>query len=167
MYLNDFGRSSMTLLTNFNTGDIMMITNPKYDQNGLYTNALCHYGVKGMKWGVRRSRKELKYNPSSIAAYINRKGIMLQTLSGLVKVRMTEHALERASQRKISALDISDALETPIYVEPKLRFNQDGLPSQRFVGKYATVNVNTITGDLTTLWTTGERYVRKYGKERI
>lgn len=31
-----------------------------------YTFELCHYGVKGMKWGVRRARKQLGYAPRAI-----------------------------------------------------------------------------------------------------
>lgn len=37
-----------------------------YQENYLY-----HYGVKGMKWGVRRTKEELKYDKNSISAIVD------------------------------------------------------------------------------------------------
>lgn len=38
-----------------------------------YNNELYHYGVKGMKWGVRRSKKELGYKSTGIRSTLARR----------------------------------------------------------------------------------------------
>lgn len=43
-----------------------------------YQVELRHYGVKGMKWGVRRSKEELAYNKNSVITAVNRKGIKVK-----------------------------------------------------------------------------------------
>lgn len=46
----------------------------------------------------------------------------------------------------------------------KVRYNEKGQPSQRFIGQHATVNVNPENGCVTTVWKTGHDTIRKYTK---
>lgn len=50
--------------------------------NKLYPALLLHYGVKGMKWGVRRTPEELGHKPKSTVAKTDKPGIIKTTVSG-------------------------------------------------------------------------------------
>lgn len=117
-----------------------------------YKWELFHYGVKGMKWGVRRSRKELKYNRNSIAASVNRsiKVYKIATKNGILVKGFSEHAVDQAEERKVSAKQIVSALQRPIYIED-IRTDNKGRRSQRFIGRKATTNVNPDNGVITTV----------------
>lgn len=137
-----------------------------YERNNSYTidtPIICHYGVKGMKWGVRRTKEELKYNPSSIFASINRKKMRIILDAGEVTCFVSEHAGFRVAGRRVSARDISDALTNPLKIKER-KYNDYGLPSQQVIGKNATVAINPETGCITTLWPTGSKLRDKYLK---
>ena len=129
-----------------------------------YRDELYHYGVKGMKWGVRRTKEELRYNKGSIQSIINRRASGIKTKNGLKITAMSDHIGDQASSRKVEAKHIVDALENPIYIRD-VRYDKQGRPSQRFVGTNATVNVNPETGIITTTWKTGTRERTKYSKK--
>lgn len=125
-----------------------------------------HYGVKGMKWGVRRTREELKYNKYSIIASVSRS--LSKKISYIDKVRikgLSEHAADQAVSREVSSSDIVDAITKPLYIEND-RLDKKGRPSRRYIGEKATVNINPSTGIITTLWRTGKRKRNKYKKEK-
>lgn len=127
---------------------------------------LFHHGIKGQKWGVRRTKEQLLHDPYSIAAKINNRQLQVDTLSGTVTAKTTKHLLNQVQRldRPITAKEILDALEKPLYKEPFLRTRpEDQKTTQRFIGKYATVNINDITGDIATAWKTGHKLVKKYG----
>lgn len=132
-----------------------------------YSNELYHYGVKGMKWGVRRSKEELKYDKFSVSATLNRKLPNIRTSNGLSITKISNHAFDRIGSRddrKVSAEDIIDALTNPIEIR-KPKIDTEGRRSQRFIGKKATVNVNIDTGVIPTVWKTGSKTVIKYSKK--
>lgn len=81
-----------------------------------YSNELYHYGVKGMKWGVRRSKDELKYNRNSIIASVNNRLINVKTKNDIPVKQISSHAADRASNRKVTSDDIIDALKNPLNI---------------------------------------------------
>lgn len=124
-------------------------------------NELYHYGVKGMKWGVRRNKNELKYNKHSITASVSRSLKGKKTKTGVVISLVSDHASDQASKRKVSSKEIIDALSNPLMIKDR-NADQKGRRSQRYIGKSATVNINPDTGVITTVWPTGTSVKRRY-----
>lgn len=132
---------------------------------------LCHYGVKGMKWGVRRSKEQLKYNRASIEAVVNRtlsKNTVVSP-SGIRLTGISGHALDRiqfgddhGNERKVTAKQILDAVKNPLHVD-EIKIDKKGRPSQKHFGRNATVSVNPDTGIVATVWQTGTKTRKKYG----
>ncbi len=128
-----------------------------------YQVELCHYGVKGMKWGVRRSKEELAYNKNSVIAAVNRKEIKVKMKHGVLTCRMSDHAGIQAASRKVSSRAIVDAISKPLYINDII-LDKVGRKSQRYIGKNATVNVNPDNGTIITVWPTSSRIRKKYSK---
>lgn len=111
-------------------------------------NDLCHYGIKGMRWGVHRTKEQLQYNRNSIQASILRKSGIITTSVGTVIKSISGHALDRIennNDRKVGAKDILGALTKPLHVDT-IKYDKYGRKSQRYIGAKATVNVNPDTG---------------------
>lgn len=140
--------------------DSFAILRPGIGMN-LSENGLLHYGVKGMKWGIRRTKEELKYNKSSVVATVNRKGIKVQIGGKTLTCRMSDHAGDQAASRNVSKKDIIDAISKPLHTG-NIVYDSKNRSSQRFIGKRATININPNDGTICTLWRTGERTSRKY-----
>lgn len=126
------------------------------------TSELMHHGIKGQKWGVRRTAEQLSHDRYSIEACLNKKKI--ETPNGVSVTHISKHALDRAEEtsRYVTAKEIENALTKPIHID-KMSVRNNGR-SQRFIGNNATVNVNPDTGNIITVWKTGERKRRKYLK---
>lgn len=122
---------------------------------------LKHYGVKGMKWGVRRTPEQLRYDKSSITGIVNKSLTKIATKNGILVRSISDHAANQAAQRKVSAKDIVDALKNSLYINDVI-IDDSGRKSQRFIGYSATVNVNPDTGVIATVWKTGTRKRNKY-----
>ena len=88
--------------------------------------------------------------------------INLTTPNGLHVSDVAKHAIMRKDQRGISYEDVADALQNPLFIED-IRIRSDGLRSQRFIGKNATVNVNPDTGKIITMWKTGADTRKRHG----
>lgn len=57
---------------------------------------LMHYGIKGMKWGVRRTKEQLAHDRSSIQARMNSKlRTPVKASNGILVTRFSDHALDR------------------------------------------------------------------------
>lgn len=127
---------------------------------------LQHYGVKGMKWGVRRTPEELGHDKNSIKARMNhRLKTPMKAANGVVIKRFSEHALERTqlNSRPVTVEDILDALQNPLNCDSiKTKIDGKGQVSQQLIGKWATVVVNPETGTIVTTWCTGTRARNKY-----
>lgn len=124
---------------------------------------LIHYGVKGMKWGVRRSKDELKYNKASIYASVNRS--LEKKPPNVIRIKfrgLSDHAAERAAKRHISSAEIKDTMSKPIFIDPVAKLDSFGRPSLKYIGRYTTLCVNPITGEVTTLWRTSSKVLKRY-----
>lgn len=132
-----------------------------------YGGELYHYGVKGMKWGVRRTREQLDHDRYSIQARVNRNLSKIKTPNGIKLKEMSDHALGRSQDptRLFTAKDILNALSSPLYIGP-VTIDELGRPSQKFYGEHATVAVNTDTGIIPTAWKTGSRTRKKLLEKR-
>lgn len=132
------------------------------------SDELFHYGIKGMKWGVRRTKEQLKYDRHSIQAKVNRALPSLKTTNN-VKVRsISEHALDKIESdddRKVTAAQIVNALEKPLNIG-KTKFDKYGRPSIRYTGEHATVNVNPMTCVISTVWKTSHKKAEKLKTNR-
>jgi hypothetical protein len=120
-----------------------------------------------MKWGVRRSKEELRYDRYSIMATLNRNLKNVNTPNGVKVNKISIHSLdqiEARSDRKVSSKDVLNALSKPLYIGD-VKIDKSGLPSIRYIGSKATVNVNPDNGVIATVWKTGHRAIRKYSKK--
>ncbi|WP_242828725.1 minor capsid protein [Thermoclostridium stercorarium] len=95
----------------------------------------------------------------------NEKIVGLKTSNGIEIVGASKHAIEQAIMRKVPLEGIRDALMNPLKIG-KIKVDDQERKSQRFIGSYATVNVNPETGVIATLWRTGTSTRRKFGVNR-
>lgn len=134
------------------------------------TYELYHYGIKGMKWGVRRTKEQLAHDRYSIQARtIRRLKKPFHSANGVLVTAISTHALDRSQEesRPVTVEGIFDALQKPLNRDSiKTRYDGKGRPSQRLIGKMATVNVNPENGVITTVWPTGHDALKKYSKKR-
>lgn len=132
-----------------------------------HTYELYHHGIKGMKWGVRRTKEELRYDRYSISATLNRNLKNVKTPNGVKVRKISLHALERIENRpdrRVTAREITDALENPLHID-KIRVDKKGRRSIQYIGKKASAVVNPDTGNIATVWKTGSDKLKKYSKK--
>lgn len=133
------------------------------------TTELYHYGIKGMKWGVRRTKEQLAHDRYSIQTRtIRRLKKPFYSANGVLVTSISAHALDRCEEksRSVTVEGIFDALKKPLNHDSiKTKYDGKGRPSQRLIGKMATVNVNPENGVITTVWPTGHDALRKYLKK--
>lgn len=140
--------------------DILGRIKEKLDEE---TFELAHHGIKGQKWGVRRTAEQLSHDRYSIEACLNKKKI--ETPNGVSVTHISKHALDRIEEpsRRVTAKEIENALTKPIHID-NIKVDEENRRSQRFIGNNATVNANPDTGEIVTVWKTGERKRKKYLK---
>ena len=92
--------------------------------------------------------------------------IKLETKNGIKVKQYSKHMLERARERGVNSEQITDALRNPLYIDD-VKIDKIGRKSQRFIGSFATVNINPETGIISTVWKTGKKKLRKYHTKNI
>lgn len=78
---------------------------------------LMHYGIKGMKWGVRRTKEQLAHDRSSIQARMNSQlRTPVKASNGILVTRFSDHALDRTQteSRPVTVEGILDALKKSV-----------------------------------------------------
>ena len=89
---------------------------------------LYHYGIKGMKWGVRRTREERAHDRDSIEARAARKFRKpFYTSNGVLVKGLSIHALDRTQDptRQVTLEGLLDALQKPLNSDTiKVRYNE-------------------------------------------
>lgn len=127
---------------------------------------LRHYGVKGMKWGIRRTKEQLGYNKGSVMSTVNRYlRYDITTRDGLRVKSISDHAAAQAEERRVNKKDILDAVERSLYIGT-IRTDAAGRRSKHYLGKSATVAINPDNGNIVTVWPTGSDKRKKYMKRK-
>ena len=85
------------------------------------------------------------------------------TSNGIQTTSLSRHMKERSEERGVSRDDVKDELTNPLHID-EIKHDDQGRPSQRFIGEGATVNINPETGIITTVWKTGSGKIKKYKK---
>ncbi|MCC8185981.1 MAG: DUF6443 domain-containing protein [Bacteroides sp.] len=85
------------------------------------------------------------------------------TANGIRIQSLTEHGLIRMAQRGVSQVAVKDALTNPLKINPVK--TQDGLSSQKFIGRQASVVINPTNGKIITVHPTSTSRVRSLLKE--
>ena len=94
--------------------------------------------------------------------FSEKKLVGLVTKNNIEIKEVSNHFTEQLISRGISFEDVVNSIANPINIE-KIRIDDMGI-SQRIIGIHATININPETGKLITVWKTGKRDLRKYGK---
>ncbi|HJA49535.1 MAG TPA: phage head morphogenesis protein [Candidatus Agathobaculum intestinipullorum] len=88
--------------------------------------------------------------------------IGVETANGIRITSVSAHSLERGGERDVTLAAVTDAVTKPLHIQP-VRVDEKGQKSQRFIGATATVNVNPDTGNIVTVWKTGQKTRKRYG----
>lgn len=88
--------------------------------------------------------------------------IGVETTSGVTITELSDHVKQRIAERELTEEGMVDAVKHPLHFRNTV-YDQLGRPSQRFIGKSVTVNVNPDTGVIPTAWVTGSDKLKKYG----
>jgi hypothetical protein len=79
--------------------------------------------------------------------------------------QVTTHAAERSAERGVSNAAINNAIKKPLDTGP-IKYDSLGRPSQKIIGKEATVIKNPETGKVITTYPTGSKVLKKLGETK-
>ena len=117
-------------------------------------------GISGLPTKVERMRVEgYTKVAGNTREYYENKLIGLKvnnyTINGI-----SEHLIERKGMRNIKVDDIIDTFTNPLKSD-KIKIDEQGRKSIKFIGTKATVSINTDTGIIITVWKTSSSRVKK------
>ncbi len=92
--------------------------------------------------------------------------IGIQTSNGIKMTSVSKHAIDRAIGRNVAADSAKEALLNPLKVS-KIRIDDKGLPSQKYIGEKATCSINPDTGLLIQVNPTSLKYAKSLKKRRV
>lgn len=78
---------------------------------------------------------------------------------------VSNHAIDRAIERKVTATNAKEALINPLKTG-KIKTDQEGRPSQKYVGEKATVSINPETGVIIQVNPTSTKYAKRLKSRR-
>ena len=107
--------------------------------------------MKYPEWHDRYVTKETEKKYQAIIGLTAQNGVKISAVSN--------HLVERAIQRGVSAEAASDALLNPLKIG-KIKVAENGR-SQTYTGEYARVTVNPDTGNIITVWKTASKLRKK------
>ncbi len=76
----------------------------------------------------------------------------------------TDHTGDQQKARKVSDVQMADAYAQPLHVG-EVKYDDQGRPSRKYIGKDATIAVNPETGKVVSVWPTSTRRRNKYKRE--
>lgn len=88
-----------------------------------------------------------------------------KTSDGITVTGVSEHAIDWAIQRKVSAENAKDGLINPLK-KSNIRLDELGRPSKKYIGEKATVSLNPDTGIVIQVNPTSSDYARRLKKRR-
>ena len=68
--------------------------------------------------------------------------------------------LERKSSRNVKVSDIASAFTNPLKID-RIKVDEKGRKSIKYIGEFATVSINPDTGIIVTVWKTSSKRVNK------
>ncbi|MBS0622249.1 MAG: DUF4258 domain-containing protein [Verrucomicrobia bacterium] len=105
--------------------------------------------------------EDLGFNSCEIAQLENiGKGVSRNVATSTQDINFANHALQRAVERGVAKEAILDALSSPLKIE-KVKIDQLGKPSQRFIGKKAEVVINPETQQVISVNPTATKKFKK------
>ncbi|MEI3530676.1 MAG: phage minor capsid protein [Bacilli bacterium] len=73
---------------------------------------------------------------------------------------ISNHLLDRKTSRNIKVEDVKEAFTTPLKID-KIKIDEQGRKSIKYIGEKATVSINPDTGTIITVWKTSSNRVKK------
>lgn len=113
--------------------------------------------MKYKDWYDKYTIGKIKFEYDDIIGVISSQNIKIKNISN--------HAVDRAIERKVSAINTKEALINPLKVG-KMKADEKGRLSQKYIGEKATVSINPDTGVVIQVNPTSTKYAKRLIERR-